>query len=287
MLSKFSSLLLLFAFTGYSFATFAETNDPLSVSIRKAGKLNVALASVPPYQVVSPKGEATGSTVDLENMVLKSMGLPALTPAFTEWTAMIPGLVTNRFDYVGAGLIISEQGCKAVVYSAPISAAQTGMYVLSGNPKHLTSIADVAHRPDVKLSTIPGANSSSSYLGYLLTQGVKPEQIVNVPDTQAGVATVIGGRVDAFVIGQFTIPNPEQKALEVVVDKGSPVVGVALAFRKEDIRFRDAVNEHLIPLLRDGTIQKLYAKYGIPNGDAVAKLIAPFNKASDLVPGCE
>ncbi|WFU31359.1 transporter substrate-binding domain-containing protein [Bradyrhizobium brasilense] len=280
---KQSLLVLLLTLTSYSFPTFAETEDPLFASIRKAGEVKAALASNSPYQFVSPSGEAKGSSVDLQRIVLKAMGLPALKPVLTEWTAMVPALQAHQFDYVGAGLNITETTCKAVVFSAPTYAAQIGLYVLPGNPKHLMSVADLAHRPDITVSAI----RSSAQYDYLPKRGVKPAQITIVPDIQAGIATVIGGRVDAFVLGQFTIPHPEEKGLEVVVDKESPIYAAGIAFRKENIRFRNAFNQQLVPLIRGGMLQKLYAEYGIPNGDSVARLLASFGKASDVVPGCE
>ncbi|WP_271605844.1 ectoine/hydroxyectoine ABC transporter substrate-binding protein EhuB [Bradyrhizobium sp. CCBAU 11434] len=280
---KLSLLVLLCTLIGCSLPVFAETDGTLFGSIRKAGEAKVALASVPPYINVSPSGEATGSSVDLQNMVLKNLGLPALKPVLTGWDSMIPGLQAQQFDYIGAGLNITEARCKAVIFSTPFYAAQSGLYVLPGNPKHLTSVADFVHRPEIKLAAI----ATSAQQAYALKQGVKSDQVMIVTDIQAGAATVIGRRVDAFVVGQFSIPNPEQKGLELIVDKESPIDGSGAAFRKEDKAFRDAFNEQLNRLIRSGTIQTLYEKYGIANGDIEAELLAKFSKASDLVPSCE
>ncbi len=240
--------------------------------------MKVALASLPPAMMVSPTGEATGFSVELQNLVLNSMGLPALTPMLTGWDAMIPGLQAHQFDYVGAGITITEARCRIVVYSAPYYAARLALYVPPGNPKHLTSILQVAQRSDVKLATLPGQERA-----YAVKQGVKPDHLLLVPDHQA----VTGGRVDAFIAGQFTIPVPEKMGLALVIDEQSPVSASGIAFRKDDIRFRDAFNEHLLPLIRNGVIQKLYAKYGAPNGDAVASLVSKFTRASDVVPECD
>ncbi|WP_143271798.1 transporter substrate-binding domain-containing protein, partial [Bradyrhizobium mercantei] len=153
-IAKLSLPVFLLTLLVYGFPTFAQGNDSLLASIRKAGQVKVALASLPPSMIISPDGKATGASVDLQNMVLSAMGLPSLTPALTEWTAMIPGLQSRQFDYVGAGLSITEAACKAVVFSTPTYAAQIGLYVLPGNPKHLRSVADIAHRPDIKLAVV-------------------------------------------------------------------------------------------------------------------------------------
>ncbi|WP_439360400.1 transporter substrate-binding domain-containing protein [Bradyrhizobium sp. DASA03007] len=281
---KLSFFVLLLTLAGYSFPTSAQPEDRLLASLRKDGKITVALTSVPPFMIMSPSGEATGASVDLQNMVLKNMGLPALTPVLTDWAAMIPGLQVKQFDYIGAGWNITEALCKTVVFSAPYYATQAALFVLAGNPKHLTGAGDVARRSEIKLAVV---GKGSPYEQYALKQGVKPEQIIYVPDIQAGVATVTGGRADAYIVGQFSIPNPEQKGLEAVVDERSPVYASAFTFRKENAGFRDAFNERLIPLIRNGTMDKLYEKYGLPNWNTQARLLANLNKASDVVPSCE
>ncbi|SPP98280.1 putative Amino acid ABC transporter substrate-binding protein [Bradyrhizobium vignae] len=277
-------LVLLFTLTGYLFPTFAQTESPVLTSIRKAGRVKVAVASLPPYIVVSPSGEVMGSSIDLQNMALKAMGLPALTPVLAAWDAMVPGLLAHQFDYLGGGLNITEERCKVALLSTPYYASQAGLYVPPGNPKHLTSLADVARRPDMKVAVLPG---ESAYNNYAKEQGVKASQMMTVPDNQAGVAAVIGARVDAFVVGQFSIPDPEQKGVAVIVDKQSPVFGSGLAFRKEDGAFRDSFNAQLNMLIRNGTLQKLYERYGITNGNTMAQLLAKFSKAGDVVPSCK
>ncbi|NYG45372.1 polar amino acid transport system substrate-binding protein [Bradyrhizobium sp. IAR9] len=280
---KLSLSVLLLTFSSYSFAAFAQTEDPLLSSIRKTGKVTVAISSLPPYMIVSPSGEATGASIELQNMVLHAMNLPALTPVLTQWDAMMPGLQAGQFDYVGAGLAITEARCKVALFSAPYAAGQLGLHVLPGNPKRLTSVAEAARRPDIKLAAIV----PTPYQAYALKQGVKPEQIVTVPDVQAGIATVVGGRADAFIANQFNIKNPAEKGIEIIVDESSPVEAYAFTFRKENMGFRDAYNKQLDVLIGSGTIQKLYAKYGLSNGEAVAKLLSRFSKASDVFPVCE
>ncbi|GLR92188.1 transporter substrate-binding domain-containing protein [Bradyrhizobium iriomotense] len=274
--------LLLVALTGCSFPTSSQTEDSLLVSIRKAGKVKVAVASLPPYMMMSPSGEATGAIVDLHNMVLKRLGLPALTPVFTQWDAMIPGLQAHQFDYV-ASLAITEARCKQMLFSGPQYAYQLGLFVLPGNPKSLTSVADVARSRDIKMAII----TSAAWMTYVLKQGVKSEQFVRVPDVQASLATVVGGRADVYIDSQVSIPSPEQKGVELVVDEQSPVFVSGAVFRKEDVRFRDAFSEQLHLLIRSGAIQDLSNKYGVANGHAEAELLARLTKASDAVPSCE
>lgn len=276
----FMRLVMLIATSSVSLPLLAQIEDPLLASLKKTGQVKVALGSAPPNIALSPDGKtATGNVVDAVNLALKGMGLPALTPVFTAWGAMIPGLVAHQFDFVG-GLSITEARCKVVTFSAPVYAFRNALYTSAGNPKRLMTVAQVAGAPTIKLAVVAGSSSEANALG----QGVKPEQLVRVTDVQAGAATVTGGRADAVLMGQFAIPNPEQKGLEVVVDEQGPVEGFGVVFRKEDVRFRDEFNKQLDLLRSSGTWKELYAnKYGLPNWDTLAKL----TKASDVAPSCE
>lgn len=274
---KFSFLVVLIA-TGYSLPTYSQTDDALLASLRKASEVKVALGSAPPYVGVSPSGKAEGYIVDTVNLALKGMGLPELTPVLTAWGSMIPALQARQFAFVG-GMNITEARCGAVAFSAPMFAYHNALYVPRGNPKHLAGVASVVQNPDIKLAVNAGSSSEANALKW----GVKSEQIVRVADVQAGAATVIGGRVDALLMGQFGIPNPEQKGLEVVVDEKFPIEAIAAAFRKEDIRFRDAFNSQLDVLRSNGQMKELYSgKYAISNWDTIVNLL----RASDVTPSC-
>jgi polar amino acid transport system substrate-binding protein len=253
---------------------------PLLQSMQRAGEAKIAIAAAPPWASQSPSGEAQGYLVDVAAAALKAMGVSKLAATMTTWDAMIPGLQAKRFDFVPAGLLITEARCKAVAFSAPVTAQQDALYVPPGNPKRLTGVSQVASAPEIRLGVLTG----SAQEAYALKQGVKAEQMVRVPDIQAGVATVIGGRADAFLVGQFSVPNPQQRGVEVVVDRNAPVAGIGIAFRKEDAAFRDAFDRQVATMRSNGTLRELYAtKYGLPNWDTLAKL----TKTTDVAPACE
>lgn len=275
---------LLFVFliglVGYAIPIHAQTADPLLLSMREAGEAKAAIAAAPPWAFTSPNGEPQGYLIDVTSLALKGLGAPKISVSLTTWDAMIPGLQARRFDLVPAGLLITADRCKVVAFSAPITAQQDALHVLPGNPKHLTGYTQVAQSPDVKLAVLTG----SAQEAFALKQGISSVQLVRVPDIQAGIATVLGGRANAFAVGQFTVPNPQQKGVEVVVDRQAPITGMAVAFRKEDAHFRDAFNEQIGLLRSSGAMKDLYVgKYGFPNWDMLAKV----TKAGDVVPGCE
>jgi len=264
---------------GLPCAAQAASDDLLS-TMEHAGAAKIAIAVIPPYVYLQPDGSPQGYMIDVSAEVMKSYGIPKLAATVTTWDAMIPGLQARQFDFIPAGLNITSARCQVVRFTAPVTVQQDALYVIPGNPKHLLGYASVASSAEAKVAVLAG----SSQEAFARKQGVKDSQLLTVPDVQAGIATVSGGRADAFVVGQFSIPNPAQKGVEIVVDKASPLSGIGIAFRKEDDQIRLAFNKKLDEMRTNGTLENLYAKkYGFSNWDVLAKL----TKASDIAPGCD
>jgi len=254
-------------------------DTPLISSMAQAGSAKIALAAAPPWAFILPSGEAQGYMVDVTGELMKALGVAKLQPVATTWDAMIPGLQAKQFDFIPAGLNITAARCQVVAFSAPISVHQDGLYLAPGNPKGLTGYDSVAKSADVKLAVLAG----SSQEAYALRRGVKADQLIRVPDIQAGIAAVKGDRAAAFALGQFSVSNPAQRGVELVVDKDAPLQGIGIAFRKEDAPSRDAINAQLMLLKSSGRLQELYEKkYGFPNWDR----LKPANSATDVEPGC-
>jgi polar amino acid transport system substrate-binding protein len=263
-------------------AGWAQSGDdaPLVKSWKQAGAAKVAIASAPPYAFLSPGGAPQGYLMEVSQEVLKALGVPKLTAVVTTWDAMIPGLQAKQYDFLPGGLNITAARCQVVAFTVPVTAQQDALYLKPGNPKKLTGYASLATTANAHLAVLAG----SSQEAYALKQGVPAGQLVRVPDVQAGIAAVTGGRADAFAAGQFTVTEPDKKGVERVVDTTSPAVGIAFAFRKEDAAARDAFDAKIATLKADGRMKSLYAdKYGFNNWDLLARI----NKATDLVADCK
>jgi polar amino acid transport system substrate-binding protein len=248
-------------------------------TMKHAGGAKVAIAATPPYAYQSPSGEPQGYVIEVSNEVLKSLGVPKLTALMTTWDAMIPGLQARQYDFLPGGMNITAARCQVVAFTVPVTAQQDALYVKPGNPKKLEGYASVAQMPGAQVAVLAG----SSQENFARKREIPQSRLVRVPDIQAGIAAVTGGRVDAFIVGQFSVTEPGNKGVEVVVDRTSPPVGIALAFRKEDAATRDAFDARINAMKSDGTLKKLYAdKYGFNNWELLAKT----SKASDIAADC-
>jgi polar amino acid transport system substrate-binding protein len=247
---------------------------------KQAGAAKVAIASTPPYAFLAPSGAPQGYLIEMSQEVLRGLGVPKLTAVVTTWDAMIPGLQARQYDFLPGGMNITAARCQVVAFTVPVTAQQDALYVKPGNPKRLTGYASAAKATDAHIGVLAG----SSQEAYALKQGIAAGQLVRVPDIQSGIAAVTGGRADAFIVGQFSVAEPEKKGVERIVDTTSPAVGIALAFRKEDAAARDAFDTQINALKANGRMKSLYLdKYGFNNWDLLTKI----NKATDIVPDCK
>jgi polar amino acid transport system substrate-binding protein len=254
--------------------------EGLGKAMAQAGTAKVAIAATPPYAYLSPSGAAQGYLIEVSTEVLKALGVPKLQAIMTTWDAMIPGLQARQYDFLPGGMNITAARCQVVAFTVPVTAQQDALYVKPGNPKKLTGYASVAQSPGVQAAVLAG----SSQEAFALKRGVPQGQLIRVPDIQAGIAAVTGGRADTFIVGQFSVAEPGKKGVEPIVDTTSAPVGIALAFRKEDVATRDAFDVQINALKANGTLKKLYAdKYGFNNWELLAKV----NTASDIVPECK
>ncbi|MBB4367105.1 polar amino acid transport system substrate-binding protein [Bradyrhizobium sp. CIR18] len=291
MRSKLSLSLavLVLGLVGNAYPSLAQDGGPLFASIRKAGDVKMALGSAPPWSMISPDGKATGYASELVDLVVKGMGLPELKGVLVDWNAQIPALQAGQVDLVSPGLGYTEEHCKQVIYSGPDFVALNGLYVARGNPKHITSVAQIAQNSDLKVAISLGGD----YTQFALSAGIKSEQLVNVPDIPAGVAAVTGGRAVALFGSQVGVVHPEQKGLEFVLDKQLPSLGYGAMFRKEDVAFRDAFDKELNKLRANGVMKELLAKYwrevfgDLDGFDAEWSELSKIQKASGLVPSCK
>ena len=267
-----------FAAVGYGQVAAQDGGDALQ-AMRKAGVAKIAIASVPRYAFLAPDGQPQGYLVEISQRAIQALGVPKVEATVTTFDAMIPGLQARQFDFVPAGMNITAARCQAVAFSAPVTAQHDGLYTAPSNPKKLSGYKSVAETADALLAVLAGSNQEA----YALSVGIKPAQLVKVPDVQAGIAAVTGGRAHAFVLSQFSIPNPNEKGLALVVDTASPLLGIGIAFRKDAAALRDAFNKQLEVLRANGTMKELYAKYGFSNWDTLAKV----TKTTDVVPNCD
>ena len=175
--------------------------------------------------------------------VLKAMGYDNIEPVVTDWGGLIPGLKANRFDIITGGMYILEARCESIDFSEPMGIFGDAFVVPAGNPKNITSYADIK---DQGATMVTGAGYNT--VEAAKREGVEAGQILEVPGPTEILAALRVGRADAGAVTFFTGKNLAAQSngeLEVTDPNALPEWTqnwVGIGFRPEDSDFLEAFN---------------------------------------------
>lgn len=254
--------------------------------VKDQGYIRAATANEVPYSFMKDDGTSSGIGPDVANAVLKKMGVTDVTWTVTPFGTLIPGLKARRFDFVAAEQNISPERCKQVAFTEPNSSYGEGLLVKKGNPKKLTTYADIAKDPTLKVAVVSGANN----IDFLRAVGVKDDQVIFITANADALATV-QSRADAYAATELTVAslakgqaNVEQvKPFTDPVVNGKPVRNFGgFAFRPEDKELYDAFNVALVEFRKTDDYKKILMSYGLSEESIKA---AADRKVADLCAG--
>lgn len=216
-------------------------------TIKEEDRVRIGYANETPFAYTALDGSVTGESPEIVRHIFERLEIDEIKPVLTEWGSLIPGLRAGRFDLIAAGMYITPERCKQVLFTDPHYRLLDTLLVADGNPKNLHSYEDFANNPDAKLAIMSGTVN----LGYAREAGINDSQILQVPDTTSQLQAVRTGRADAAIGTQLTMRGLAEKggdgveAIDDFQDDPSRAGYGALAFRKEDQALRDAVNAEL------------------------------------------
>ena len=106
--------------------------------------LNVAFYNFKPYAYTDDSGVLTGTDVDTLKAVLERLGGGIADAKAIEWGALIPGVKSERFDVVAAGMFVTPKRCAEVRFSEPTFGIQQSLIVMKGNPHGVSDYDSIA-----------------------------------------------------------------------------------------------------------------------------------------------
>ncbi|MFC4497590.1 ectoine/hydroxyectoine ABC transporter substrate-binding protein EhuB [Streptomyces ovatisporus] len=257
------------ATTACSRVSSAGTGDggDLLERMRIQGTVKVGIAGEQPYSYIDENGELTGASPAIARVIFGRLGIDNVQPMPTEFASLIPGLNSQQFDVVAAGMYITPERCAQVLFADPEYEMRDAFIVRKGNPKGLHTYKDIAEK-GAKLATGVGY----AEIDYAKDAGIKESEIKLLPDQLAGLLEVQGGRADVFAGTAVTVRNVVRqsksgkteftKAFTPELD-GKPDLGTgAFAFRKGETKLRDAFNEELHKMKKSGELLRIMKPFG-------------------------
>ncbi|AEY89595.1 putative amino acid ABC transporter protein, solute-binding component [Streptomyces hygroscopicus subsp. jinggangensis 5008] len=238
--------------------------------LRAQGVVRLGIAGEIPFGYIDRNGELTGEAPELAKAVFERLGVGRVQPVPTEFGSLIPGLKSQQFDVVAAGMYVTPDRCEQVIFADPDYQMPDAFIVPKGNPLGLRTYAD-ALRKHAKVATGTGY----AQIQHAVEAGYKENDLVIVPDQVAGLNAVESGRVDLFAATAVTarlVARDSAKAestepFVALVDGKPKVDGGAFAFRPTETRLRDAFNAELHKLRRSGELYRIVRPFGFTKAE--------------------
>ncbi|QUY49898.1 arginine ABC transporter substrate-binding protein [Serratia plymuthica] len=228
----------------------------ISVSASAAETIRFATeASYPPFEFIDAGNKIQGFDVDLANALCKEIQAEC---TFTNqaFDSLIPSLKFKRFDAVMAGMDITPEREKQVLFTKPYYDNSALFVAQKGK------VADVAALKGKKV----GVQNGTTHQKYLTD---KHPEITTVPydSYQNAILDLKNGRVDA-VFGDTAVVNEwlkQNAALAVVGDKVTDKdyfgTGLGIAVRQKNTELQGKFNAALDKIKQDGTYETIYKKW--------------------------
>ncbi|MER8028482.1 ectoine/hydroxyectoine ABC transporter substrate-binding protein EhuB [Streptomyces bauhiniae] len=246
-------------------ADSGEKGGELLDRLRAQGVVRLGIAGEVPFGFIDRDGNLTGEAPELARVIFKRLGVDRVQPVPTEFGSLIPGLNSQQFDVVAAGMYVNAERCRQVIFADPDYQMKDAFIVRKGNPKGLRSYQDVVKK---KAKFATGAGYAE--IQYAVDAGYQESDILIVPDQVAGLNAVEAGRVDVFAGTALTTREVVKKSRKAEstepfapLIEGEPHIdGGAFAFRPVETRLRDAFNTELRELKRTGELLRILRPFG-------------------------
>lgn len=247
-----------------------ENGGDLLDRLRAQGVVRLGIAGEIPFGYIDRNGHLTGEAPELAKAIFKRLGVDRVQPVPTEFGSLIPGLNSQQFDVVAAGMYVNAERCRQVIFADPDYQMLDSFIVRKGNPKGLRSYQDVVEKK-ARFATGTGY----AEIAYAVGAGYKESDILIVPDQVAGLNAVEAGRVDVFAGTALTTREVVKKSAKAeATEPFAPLIkgerhvdGGAFAFRPTETKLRDAFNVELRKLKRSGELLRILRPFGFTKAE--------------------
>ncbi|MFE9449172.1 ectoine/hydroxyectoine ABC transporter substrate-binding protein EhuB [Streptomyces sp. NPDC006739] len=248
----------------------ATSGGELLDRIRAQGVVRLGIAGEIPFGYIDRNGHLTGEAPELAKAVFKRLGVDRVQPVPTEFGSLIPGLNSQQFDVVAAGMYVTPERCQQVIFADPDYQMLDSFVVPKGNPKGLRDFKDALAK---KARCATGTGYAQ--IQHAVEAGYRQDDLVIVPDQVAGLSAVETGRVDFFAgtavtVRQVAAGSGKAEAVKpfVPIVGGKPhIEGGAFAFRPTETRLRDAFNVELHRLKKSGELARILRPFGFTRAE--------------------
>jgi len=223
--------------------------------VLQRGVLKVGFSTFVPWAMQDKKGEFIGFEIDVARRLAQDMGVKAQFEP-TQWSGIIPALLSGKFDIIIGGMSIQAQRGLKVNFTIPYE--YSGMSLVAGKKLagKFKTLADF-NRPEVILAIRQGTTAVDAAKRHL------PKAQVKYFDNEAQtIQEVLNGRAHAVVASEpfpafQALKNPDKLFLPVA--KPFTREPIAFAVRKGDPDFVNFLDGWIRVVTDEGWLEERHA----------------------------
>ena len=229
----FTAIFLVLVLAAPGLAASAQqslTEDSMISQVIKRGKLRVGLSSFVPWAMPDKTGKLIGFEIDVATRLAQDLGVE-LELVQTEWSGIIPALLTRKFDIIIGSMSIRMDRALTVNFSEPYDYSGQDILASKKLAAGFKSVEDF-NKPNVVIALRTGATSETAVKKYM-----PKAQVRFFDDESQAVQEVLVGRAHAMV---SSMPLPAFQALKNLDKAFTPLhrpftsESIAFAVRKGD-----------------------------------------------------
>ena len=224
-----------------------ETTSLLDEIVRR-GTLRVGMSTFVPWAMQDKDGELIGFEIDVATRLAEDMGVEVeFVP--TQWSGIIPALLTGRFDVIIGGMGIRPDRNLRVNFSIPYDFSGMSLAANASTVPGLTSLDDF-NSPEVTIAARIGTTAADAAQKYLPDAELRLFEA----ETQA-VQEVLNGSADAIVASAplpayLVVDNPQ--TLYLPLDETFTKEPIGFALPKGDLDLLNYFNSWITVVEAEG-----------------------------------
>jgi cystine transport system substrate-binding protein len=245
-------LLVLATLAGIGFA--ASAADLLD-TVKSRGTLKIAVeGTYPPFNFKDKQtGELTGFDVDVAKLIASKLGVK---PEFitTEWSGILAGLSAGKYDVIVNQVGITPQRQQTFDFSEPYTISSAQLIVNKGDKRDFKSLDELKGK---KLGVGQGSNYEQK------AKSVPGIEVRSYPGAPEYLQDLAAGRIDAALNDSLMV-SYLLKTSPLPLKAGAPIGDVekmGIPFRKDNPKFKEALNKALADSFKDGSFKQVSVKW--------------------------
>lgn len=224
-----------------------------------------------PHAFPKPGGGTQGFQIDVFTEVARRMKREITIDAVS-FSTLIPGMQSGRYDFIAAPTTVTKERAEQMLFTAGYLWTAFQFGIKKGTP-HITGWQDLKGKA-------VAVNKGTPYETLSKQKGAEIGFDVQAYDTQPDATqAVLSGRAYATLGGNTVIVYTASKNPQFIADLELSETRAhwAAPTRKDDVKLRNALQDALDCMKKDGTLAKYYEKWFTrkPPADDLAVVITP------------